>query len=112
MVGSLERAVLRISRTGWLLQGLSRSPFNGARPWSCDLIPGHLGGIYQWGEKVRSGPGWVYPNSQARIVADGETALEAVENALAALDKSPARAVYLDLERAIEDAVNGRNAGT
>ena len=108
----LERAILGISRTGWLMVGLSRSPFDSIRPWSVDLIPGHLGGSYHWGERAKSGQWSIYPNSQARVTGEGATALEAIQNALAKLDRSDAKVVYEDLERAFEEAVNGRSGQT
>lgn len=103
----LEEAIQAIPRTGWMLLGLSRSPFDSVEPWTCDLVPGHFGS-YQWGKKAKSGPWTVYPNAQARVIASGATPLEAVRNAMKELDKSPARQVYLDLERAFEDALDGR----
>lgn len=113
MVASpLETAILNISRTGWLLTGLGKSPFDGAQPWSCDLIPGHLGGLYHWGNKVKSGMWSTYPNSQVRITAFGATPLEAIHNARKLLDKHPAKALYSDLERAFEDAANEREDGS
>jgi hypothetical protein len=107
MSGGLEAAILAIHKTGWKLQGLSRSPFDSVRPWQCDLVPGHLGPYYH-GTRVKSGLWSTYANAQVRIVADGVTAEEAVRNALAILDKSDAKAVYEDLERAVEDAVDER----
>lgn len=103
----LEAAILAIPRTGWTLAGLSRSVFDCAQPWSCDLYPSHFGS-YQWGKQEKSGMWSVYPNAQVRITAAGATALEAVTNAMAMLDKSPARQVYLDLERALEEAMDER----
>lgn len=103
----LEEAVQNISRTGWVLAGLSKSPFDSIRPWQCDLVPGHLG-PYHYGTKQKSGLYTVYRDAQARIIASGATPLEAIRNAMAMLDKSSAKQVYLDLERAVEDALDER----
>lgn len=98
----LEKAILGISRTGWLMSGLGRSPFDNVSTWSVDLVPGHLG-AYRWGKKEKSGMWSVYPNAQARITGCGATALAAIQDALAKLDRSDAKVVYEDLERAFEE---------
>lgn len=104
----LEKAILGIPKTGWVMSGLGRSPFDSVAPWSVDLFPGHLG-LYQWGKKSKSGAWSTYPNAQARVTGSGPTPLAAIEDALAKLDKSAAKVIYEDLERAFRDAIDERN---
>lgn len=103
----LEKAIQGLSVTGWMLRSLSKGPFNCARPWSCELYPGHFGGSFYPGRKVTSS---VLTGGMRTIVADGATPLEAVRNAVALLDKSDAKAVYEDLERAFEDRLDAAQA--
>lgn len=102
----LEEAIASIVKTGWLMNGLGRSPFDSVQPWSVDLVPSYFG-VYQWGKPAKSGQYTVYPMAQARIVGSGATALAAIQDALAKLAKSEAKAIYDDLVRAFEDAANG-----
>jgi hypothetical protein len=104
----LEKAIADIPKTGWLMNGLGKSPLDSPQPWSVDLVPSYFG-IYQWGEPDKSGPYTVYPMAQARITGGGATALAAIQDALAKLAKSEAKAIYDDLIRAFEDAVDGFN---
>lgn len=98
----IEKALERVSASGWLLKSLSKSPFNNQRPWSCELYPGHFGGSYFAGTINREGYTRYY-GGMTTIIADGETACEAIHTALEALDKSDAKAVYESLEIALED---------
>jgi hypothetical protein len=99
----LEKAIVDIPKTGWLMNGLGKASFDS--PWSVDLVPSYFG-VYQWGKPVRN-PYTVYPMAQARITGSGATALAAIQNALAKLAKSEAKAIYDDMIRAFEDAVDG-----
>jgi hypothetical protein len=100
----LEKAIVDVPKTGWLINGLSKSPFDCVQPWSVDLVPSYFG-VYQWGNPVRK-PYTTYPMAQARITGSGVTALAAIQDALAKLAKSEAKAIYDDLIRAFEDAVD------
>lgn len=101
----LEKAIVDVPKTGWFINGLGRSPFDSAQPWSVDLVPSYFG-VYQWGKPERT-PYTTYPMAQARITGSGATALAAIQDALAKLAKSEAKAIYDDLVRAFEDAVDG-----
>lgn len=104
----LEKAILDLPKSGWVLAGLSKSPFDSPRPWTCDLIPGHLGGSYYWGNKAKSGLYSTYPMAQARVIGSGDTPLAAIKDALVNLANSDAAEIYDDLIRAFEDAVDAR----
>jgi hypothetical protein len=57
----LEKAIADIPKTGWLMNGLGKSPLDSPQPWSVDLVPSYFG-IYQWGEPDKSGPYTRLPN--------------------------------------------------
>lgn len=111
MVSPLEKAILDLPKTGWTLMGLGKSPFDCVNPWSCDLVPMHFG-TYYFGKKIQLGSYSAYQNAMVRITGSGDTALAAIQDARAKLDKHPAKAIYRDLERAFEDLLDERSKST
>lgn len=96
----LEAAIAEVGKRGWLIKGLGQSPFDNAKPWSCDVHPGHFG-EYVWGRPVRTGLDTAYEKGMVRFVVLGATALEAVQNAVAKIDGSKEKQIYERLERAL-----------
>lgn len=95
----LEAAIEEVANRGWMINGLGRGPANTIAPWSCDVFPG-IFGEYVWGEPVKMGYDIAY-DGMVRITTDGATPLEAVEKAIAAIDKSPKKRLYERLEKAL-----------
>jgi hypothetical protein len=108
----LDQAIQRVVKRGWLIKALGRSEFNGADPWFCCVYPGHLGGRYYQGTKVRKGLYSHYQNSMICLTGAGADALQAVNDAIAKIDASKERHVYEALEQAFEDMLNAHRQTT
>lgn len=91
-----------------MLRSLGRSMENTIRPWFCILVPSHFGSYFH-GTPSKEGGYTTYRNAMAQVCAEGTSALEAVTEAIALLDKSEAKVVYEDLEQAFEDNIHGRS---